>query len=139
MSPLSLYFVVCYFYYQCSIILPFHFNLTLFTSFYYTCLNHLQVSQMNDLGAIFSQPMLMVYMQVNMGIISKVAMFFLLIMIFLFSTTHSVVLEPTENHIKLATYFSKEFEVGPGTVVVKALLNIDFPRCHIGSRVLMLK
>ena len=78
--------------------------------------------------------MLMVYVQVNMATITKVAMFLLLIMMLLFNATHSVILELDENHIKSATFFSKEIEVGPGKVAVKTLLDIDFPKGHIGIK-----
>ena len=57
--------------------------------------------------------MLMVYVQVNMATITKVAMFLLSIMMLLFNATHSVVLEPDESFIKSATFFSKEIAVGP--------------------------
>ncbi|XP_047177022.1 uncharacterized protein LOC124844182 [Vigna umbellata] len=55
-------------------------------------------------------------------------------MMFLSDTTHSVVLESSENHIKSATFFSEKFEVGPGKIAVKTLLDIDFPRGHIGVK-----
>ncbi|XP_068471320.1 uncharacterized protein [Phaseolus vulgaris] len=55
-------------------------------------------------------------------------------MILLFGTTHSVVLESDENHIKSATFLSEQFEVGPGKVAVKTLFDIDFPKGHIGVK-----
>jgi len=65
---------------------------------------------MNDPGGIFSWLMLMVYVQGNMATISKVGMFLLSIMMLLFSATHSIVLEPDENHIKSATFFLKKLK-----------------------------
>jgi len=55
-------------------------------------------------------------------------------MVLLSDTTHSVVLESDENRIKSATFLSEKFEVGPGKIVVKTLLDIDFPRGHIGVK-----
>ncbi|KAL9303467.1 hypothetical protein ACSQ67_020730 [Phaseolus vulgaris] len=71
---------------------------------------------------------------VNMRTISKLTMIFISIMILLFGTTHSVVLESDENHIKSATFLSEQFEVGPGKVAVKTLFDIDFPKGHIGVK-----
>ncbi|KAL9303466.1 hypothetical protein ACSQ67_020729 [Phaseolus vulgaris] len=71
---------------------------------------------------------------VNMRTISKLTMIFISTMIFLFGTTHSIVLESDENHIKSATFLSEQFEVGPGKVAVKTLFDIDFPKGHIGVK-----
>ncbi|WVY99064.1 hypothetical protein V8G54_031215 [Vigna mungo] len=71
---------------------------------------------------------------VNMRSISKVAMILLSIMMLLSDATHSVVLESSENYIKSTTFFLKKFKVGPGKIAVKTLLDIDFPRGHIGVK-----
>ena len=76
-----------------------------FTSFHSICLNHLQDYQMVDPRYTFLWLMLMVYEQVNMATTSKVVMISLSIMMMLFSTTLSVVLEFDENHIKSTTFF----------------------------------
>ncbi|QCE04633.1 Stress up-regulated Nod 19 [Vigna unguiculata] len=69
-----------------------------------------------------------------MATTSKVVMISLSIMMMLFSTTLSVVLEFDENHIKSTTFFSEKVEVGPGKIAVKTLFDIHFPKGHIGIK-----
>ncbi|KAG5042560.1 hypothetical protein JHK87_006475 [Glycine soja] len=75
----------------------------------------------------------MIYVQVNMRIISKVMILSLSIIVVLSGTTYSIFLE-SENHIKSATFVSKSFEVGPGKIASKALYDIEFPKGHIGVK-----
>ena len=67
----------------------------------------------------------MIYVQVNMRIISKVMILSLSIIVVLSGTTYSIFLE-SENHIKSATFVSKSFEVGPGKIASKALYDMIF-------------
>ncbi|KAL9303381.1 hypothetical protein ACSQ67_020644 [Phaseolus vulgaris] len=71
---------------------------------------------------------------VNMKTLSKVAIILLSMMMLLPSTTHSIVVESNESYIKSATFLSEEFEVGSGKIAVKTLLDIDFPKGHIGVK-----
>jgi len=75
-------------------------------------LNHLQDYQMTYPRYTFLWLMLMVYEQLNMATTYKVTMISLSIMMMLFSTTLSVVLEFDENHIKSTTFFSEKIEGG---------------------------
>ncbi|KAL9297853.1 hypothetical protein ACSQ67_023749 [Phaseolus vulgaris] len=71
---------------------------------------------------------------VNMKNLYKVTIMLSSMMMFLFGTTHSIVVESNESYIKSATFLSEKFEVGPGKIVVKTLLDIDFPKGHIGVK-----
>ncbi|KAL9303329.1 hypothetical protein ACSQ67_020592 [Phaseolus vulgaris] len=71
---------------------------------------------------------------INMKTLSKVAIILSSMMMLLPSTTHSIVVESNESYIKSATFLSEKFEVGPGKVVVKTLLDIEFPKGHIGVK-----
>ncbi|KAK7382701.1 hypothetical protein VNO80_01689 [Phaseolus coccineus] len=71
---------------------------------------------------------------VNMKTLSTLAIILLSMMMLLPGTTQSIVVESKESYIKSATFLSEEFEVGPGKVVVKTLLDINFPKGHIGVK-----
>ncbi|XP_057451724.1 uncharacterized protein LOC130743489 [Lotus japonicus] len=65
--------------------------------------------------------------------ISKSMTSLLPILVLLSSTTYSA--HPgSENPIKSATFLSEKFEIGPGRIVEKAFIDIDFPRGHIGVK-----
>ncbi|XP_073220914.1 uncharacterized protein, partial [Cicer arietinum] len=68
-----------------------------------------------------------------MRFISNAFIFSLSILLMLSSTIYSQQKE-YENHIKSATFVSEKFEIGPGNVVSKALMEIEFPKGHIGVK-----
>ncbi|KAK7350413.1 hypothetical protein VNO77_09031 [Canavalia gladiata] len=70
---------------------------------------------------------------VNRRIMCKVMMLSLSIIVLFSSTTYCVNLKPV-SHIKSATFVSEYFEVGPGTIAAKTLLDIEFPKGHIGVK-----
>ncbi|KAL9313995.1 hypothetical protein ACSQ67_019447 [Phaseolus vulgaris] len=70
----------------------------------------------------------------NMKTLSKIAIILSSMMMLLPGITHSIVVESNESYIKSATFLSEKFEVGPGKIVVKTLLDIDFPKGHIGVK-----
>ena len=70
-----------------------------------------------------------------MKTLSKVAINLLSIIMLLPSITHSIIVESNENnYIKSATFLSEQFEVEPGKITMKTLLDIDFPKGHIGVK-----
>ncbi|KAK7382384.1 hypothetical protein VNO80_01235 [Phaseolus coccineus] len=69
-----------------------------------------------------------------MKTLSKVAIILSSMMMLLPVTTHSVVVESNESYIKSASFLSEKFEVGPRKIVVKTLLDIEFPKGHIGVK-----
>ncbi|KAJ1403141.1 Stress up-regulated Nod 19 [Sesbania bispinosa] len=68
-----------------------------------------------------------------MRLISKTLIFLLSTLVLLSSTTYSIYQGP-QNPIKSATFVSESFEVGPGSIVNKAFLDIQFPRGHVGVK-----
>ncbi|KAK7350410.1 hypothetical protein VNO77_09022 [Canavalia gladiata] len=70
---------------------------------------------------------------VNRRIMCKVMMLSLSIIVLFSSTTYCVNLK-SASHIKSTTFVSEYFEVGPGTIAAKTLLDIEFPKGHIGVK-----
>ncbi|RDX90550.1 hypothetical protein CR513_27572, partial [Mucuna pruriens] len=68
-----------------------------------------------------------------MKFISKTMIFSLSILLLLSSTSHSLHQKP-RNHIKTATFVSESFEMGPGLIIAKTFMNIEFPKGHIGVK-----
>ncbi|XP_057451718.1 uncharacterized protein LOC130743482 [Lotus japonicus] len=58
----------------------------------------------------------------------------LLLMLVLLSSTAYSAHSGSENPIKSATFLSEKFEIGPGRVVEKELIDIEIPRGHIGVK-----
>lgn len=68
-----------------------------------------------------------------MKFISKIMILSLSILLTLPSTSCSLYQNP-KNLIKTATFVSESFEMGPGTIVGKTFLNINFPKGHVGIK-----
>jgi len=70
----------------------------------------------------------MIYVLVNMNIISKVMILSLSILIVvIYCTTYLICLE-SENHIKSTSFVSKSFQLGLGNRASKAIYDIEFPK-----------
>lgn len=75
----------------------------------------------------------MIYVQVNMKMMTKVTILSLSIIVLLSRNACSIYQE-SENHIKSATFLSEKFEVGPRKIALKTFLDIDFPKGYIGVK-----
>jgi len=75
---------------------------------------------------------IIICVQVNIRLISKLIIFSFLIFVMLSSITYSQPQSPKV--IQSTTYLSKEFEVGPGEVANKQIFNIEFPKGHVGIK-----
>ncbi|RDX67386.1 hypothetical protein CR513_53743, partial [Mucuna pruriens] len=70
---------------------------------------------------------------VNAKFITKTMILSFSILLLLPSTSYSLHQKP-RNHIKTATFVSESFEMGPGSIAAKSLMNIKFPEGHIGVK-----
>ncbi|XP_061344629.1 uncharacterized protein LOC133294079 [Gastrolobium bilobum] len=71
---------------------------------------------------------------VNMRFMFKTLMLSSSILVSLSSTAYSSYVLDPKTHIKSATFVSGKFEMRPGSVVETQLIDIDFPRGHVGIK-----
>ncbi|XP_061370865.1 uncharacterized protein LOC133313494 [Gastrolobium bilobum] len=85
---------------------------------------------------------MMLCTQVNTRFISKALILPLSILVLLSSTTYSfqektwLNIESPKGHngVKSATFVSKKFEMGPGSILAEGFFDIEFPKGHVGIK-----